>query len=139
MLHKKFMDAITLEMNAASEDQKRAFLAGLNAVCNSSTPTLNELRDWLASTLETEVVEPAARRDREVLERRKVGKGTYQLEKIRCGKPKCKCNQGALHGGYWYFYWREGGKLRSRYIGKKKPAELNDAIAQTTTGIELLD
>lgn len=43
---------------------------------------------------------------------------TYRLEHVRCGKRGCtKCP----HGPYWYAYWREGGRLRSRYIGKKLP------------------
>ena len=34
---------------------------------------------------------------------------------IRCGKPNCgRCP----HGPYWYAYWREEGRRRSRYIGR---------------------
>jgi hypothetical protein len=34
---------------------------------------------------------------------------------VKCGKTGCtKCP----HGPYWYAYWREDGKRRSRYIGK---------------------
>jgi len=44
---------------------------------------------------------------------------TYRLEEIRCGKRGCtRCP----HGPYWYAYWREDGRLRSRYIGKTLPA-----------------
>ena len=43
---------------------------------------------------------------------------TYRLEHVRCGKRGCtRCP----HGPYWYAYWREGGRLRSRYIGKTLP------------------
>jgi hypothetical protein len=43
----------------------------------------------------------------------------YRLEHVRCGKRGCtRCP----HGPYWYAYWREDGKLRSRYIGKTLPA-----------------
>ena len=46
------------------------------------------------------------------------GKVTYRLEPVRCGKHGCtRCP----HGPYWYAYWREDGKLRSRYIGKTLP------------------
>lgn len=39
---------------------------------------------------------------------------TYRLESVKCGKPGCtKCP----HGPYWYAYYREDGKVRSRYIG----------------------
>jgi hypothetical protein len=34
---------------------------------------------------------------------------------VRCGKDGCtKCP----HGPYWYAYWTEGGRRRSRYIGR---------------------
>jgi len=34
---------------------------------------------------------------------------------VRCGKDGCtKCP----HGPYWYAYWTEDGKRRSRYIGR---------------------
>ena len=46
------------------------------------------------------------------------GKVTYRLEPVRCGKRGCtRCP----HGPYWYAYWREEGKLKSRYIGKTLP------------------
>src|SRR5688572_20260333 len=42
-------------------------------------------------------------------------KVTYRQERVRCGREGCtKCP----HGPYWYAYWRESGRLRSRYIGK---------------------
>lgn len=51
----------------------------------------------------------------------KPGKVTYRLEPVTCGKPGCtKCP----HGPYWYAYWREEGRVRSRYIGRRAPAEV---------------
>src|SRR6266545_1098451 len=48
----------------------------------------------------------------------RAGKVTYRQERVRCGKEGCtRCP----HGPYWYAYWREGGRLRSRYIGKHLP------------------
>jgi hypothetical protein len=45
-------------------------------------------------------------------------KVTYRQEHVRCGREQCtKCP----HGPYWYAYWREDGRLRSRYIGKQLP------------------
>lgn len=36
-------------------------------------------------------------------------------QKVRCGKSSCtRCP----HGPYWYAYWSENGKRRSRYLGK---------------------
>lgn len=44
---------------------------------------------------------------------------TFRQEMVRCGKEGCtRCP----HGPYWYAYWREGGRMRSRYIGKELPA-----------------
>ncbi len=34
---------------------------------------------------------------------------------VRCGKPNCG---SCPHGPYWYAYWSEDGKRRSRYVGK---------------------
>jgi len=46
------------------------------------------------------------------------GRVGYRLQSVRCGKPGCtRCP----HGPYWYAYWREGGRVRSRYIGRDLP------------------
>ncbi len=34
---------------------------------------------------------------------------------VRCGKATCTT---CPHGPYWYAYWREDGKRKSRYIGR---------------------
>ena len=47
-------------------------------------------------------------------------KVTFRQELVRCGKDGCtRCP----HGPYWYAYWREGGRTRSRYVGKQLPGE----------------
>src|SRR6266496_4366752 len=49
--------------------------------------------------------------------------GTYRLELVSCGKPNCtRCAEGPAHGPYWYRYYRRGGKVVSKYIGKTLPA-----------------
>jgi hypothetical protein len=49
---------------------------------------------------------------------------TYRLESVRCGKPNCT---SCPHGPYWYAYYRDQGKLRSRYIGRElDPNESDD-------------
>lgn len=46
------------------------------------------------------------------------GAVTFRQEMVRCGKDGCtKCP----HGPYWYAYWREDGRTRSRYVGKELP------------------
>lgn len=56
---------------------------------------------------------------------------TYRLERVRCGKPGCK---SCPHGPYWYAYFREGDRLRSRYVGKELPAGVKDAVRGTPDG-----
>lgn len=34
---------------------------------------------------------------------------------VRCGKDSCTT---CPHGPYWYAYWTEDGKRRSKYLGK---------------------
>lgn len=46
------------------------------------------------------------------------GKVTFRQEMVRCGRATCR---RCPHGPYWYAYWRERGRLRSRYIGKQLP------------------
>jgi hypothetical protein len=57
------------------------------------------------------------------------GKVTYRLESVRCGKPNCG---SCPHGPYWYAYFREEGKQRSRYIGR----ELPEAVKAVLSGEE---
>ena len=40
---------------------------------------------------------------------------SLRQQRVRCGKPGCtKCP----HGPYWYAYWTEDGRRRSRYVGR---------------------
>ena len=55
---------------------------------------------------------------REVVKRKVIGSVVYQLEKISCGKERCRrCPHG--HGPYWYSYQRRDGRVVSKYIGKE--------------------
>ncbi len=46
------------------------------------------------------------------------GSITFRYETVRCGKANCtRCP----HGPYWYAYWKENGRTRSRYIGRVLP------------------
>lgn len=65
---------------------------------------------------------------REVVSERPAPAGTYRQEYVSCGKSRCKkCAGGPGHGPYWYHYYRRGGKLASRYIGKELPEGAADA------------
>jgi hypothetical protein len=50
---------------------------------------------------------------------------TYRLETVKCGKPNCR---SCPHGPYWYAYYREGDKLKSRYIGRELPEDVQKAL-----------
>jgi hypothetical protein len=47
------------------------------------------------------------------------GKVSFRQESVRCGKKGCS---SCPHGPYWYAYWREDGRMRSKYIGKHLPS-----------------
>jgi hypothetical protein len=51
----------------------------------------------------------------EVRHNRRTPGVTYQLEHVLCGRAHCR----KLHGPYWYAYWKAGGRVRKRYIGRK--------------------
>lgn len=76
-----------------------------------------------------EAQKPSAHEIVDVKERNGV---TYKLEYVRCGKKNCKCVSGSLHGPYWYKYWKENGRARSSYIGKKLPASVNGHTTQNS-------
>lgn len=93
-----------------------------DSLAKEDLPVLYEIRDFVAELIsgkEMEKSRPGKASDkracREILEEKHSNSITYRLERIACGK-NCK---GCPHGPYWYGYWREGGKTRSRYIGKK--------------------
>jgi hypothetical protein len=46
---------------------------------------------------------------------------------VRCGRPNCRCARGELHGPYYARFWREGGRLRKKYV---RPADLEQVREQ---------
>lgn len=55
--------------------------------------------------------------------------GSFHRQWVRCGKPACRCLTGALHGPYHYLFWRDGGRLRKRYLRKNNVASVRTAHA----------
>jgi len=45
------------------------------------------------------------------------GEPSFRLRQrlVRCGKDGCT---SCPHGPYWYAYWTEDGRRRSKYVGK---------------------
>ena len=41
--------------------------------------------------------------------------GVVCVQRVRCGKPGCRCARGQPHVAF-YRFWREGGKLRKSYV-----------------------
>ena len=77
---------------------------------------------WLHELIEDRETPPEKQEKpgREVIVRVIRGGGTYQLEMVRCGKSRCR---SCPHGPYWYQYWKEGGRTKSKYIGKASREE----------------
>ena len=49
--------------------------------------------------------------------------GSIRMKKIKCGKENCKCANGVEqygHGPYPHLQWWEDGKIKTRYLNKKK-------------------
>lgn len=44
---------------------------------------------------------------------------------VRCGKSNCTT---CPHGPYWYAYWTEDGRRRTRYLGKIPPEQVDEEI-----------
>ena len=56
---------------------------------------------------------------------------TYRQQYRRCGKAACsRCAAGGPgHGPYWYAFWSESGRSRSRYLGTQAPAGVSGTTA----------
>jgi hypothetical protein len=106
-----------------------------HAVRALSLSQLRKLDEWLheliRSAEEAERAEKASSRKRPVAEQALDAK-TYRLESIRCGKEKCKCARGKLHGPYWYSYTRVKDKVTSQYIGRSLPRNIEKKLKGRT-------
>lgn len=97
------------------------------AVRNLSLKQLRKLDDWLHEVIQkaeesAQATRPQSRK--QFVEEGTVEYQTYRLEMVRCGKEKCKCARGMLHGPYWYSYTRFKDKVSSQYIGKNLPGKI---------------
>ena len=95
-------------------------------ITTAQTSELEALRDRLEAELtRRELVNTEPAPGHQVVEERPTMAGTLRLEKVKCGKNRCKkCERGEGHGPYWYLYFRRNGKLTSRYIGKTIPEDI---------------
>jgi hypothetical protein len=92
-----------------------------------SLEQMRKLDEWLHELIRrAEEIARAGPRPagKQIVEERTHENKTYRLEGIRCGKDNCRCARGKLHGPYWYSYTRVKDKVKSQYIGKKLPLEV---------------
>jgi hypothetical protein len=52
--------------------------------------------------------------------------GVVCAQRVRCGKPRCRCSRGPGHLAY-YRFWREGGRLRKCYVRRDDLAAVRAA------------
>jgi hypothetical protein len=52
--------------------------------------------------------------------------GVVCAQRVRCGKPNCRCARGQGHLAY-YRFWREGGRLRKCYVRRAELAVVRAA------------
>ena len=103
------------------------------AVRRLSLVQLRRLDEWLHELILK--AEESAQAERipsrkQIVEERTVENRTYRLEGVRCGKEKCKCARGKLHGPYWYSYTRIKDKVKSQYVGRKLPREVEKEMGK---------
>ena len=92
---------------------------------------LRKLDEWLQELIRKAEDSGQAKRPqsrKQAVEEHTLENKAYRLEGIRCGKEKCKCARGKLHGPYWYSYMRIEGRVKSKYVGKKLPHEVEKSV-----------
>jgi hypothetical protein len=100
-----------------------------------SLEQLKKLNEWTREQIRRSkiTVSKKASTVKNVIEELSLENKTYRLEAIRCGKEKCKCARGQMHGPYWYSYARVDGKLKSTYVGKKLPRNIERNLRKGKT------
>ena len=56
--------------------------------------------------------------------------GTVCQQWVRCGRAGCRCSRGELHGPYSYLFWREGGRVRKRYVPRAQAPAVQVACVE---------
>jgi len=90
-----------------------------------------KLEEWLYGLIKSVEVADRANKSsspKQIVEEQSLGNKTYRLESVRCGKEKCKCARGKLHGPYWYSYTRVKDRVTSQYVGKNLPKDSENKL-----------
>ena len=61
--------------------------------------------------------------------------GTVHVQRRLCGRPTCRCRCGHLYVGH-YFFWRESGRLRKRYVTATEVGAVRAACDERRRGNE---
>lgn len=101
-----------------------------NAMRRLSLSQLRKLDEWLHELIRK--AEEVAHAEQPSTDKQTLDHRTYRQESIRCGKENCKCARGKLHGPYWYSYTRVKDKVRSQYIGKRLPKNIERKLKSRT-------
>jgi hypothetical protein len=56
--------------------------------------------------------------------------GYLLAQKIKCGRPNCKCASGELHGPYFYYVWRVGTRQYKEYVKRSDVAAFRAGIQE---------
>ena len=65
-------------------------------------------------------------------------RGSVQTQSRRCGKPRCRCAEGELHGPYVYLAVRRGSGSRLLYIAADLAEEVQRRVEVTGRIEEIL-
>lgn len=88
------------------------------------------LKHEIEGILESRRREARERRRRERVESLGEGGRWLEHEKVNCGRCKKCAGGGRHHGPYWYLYEYTGGKMRSRYVGRRLFGEAAGAMGR---------
>jgi hypothetical protein len=84
-------------------------------------PALREMDEYLHTLMEKlETCESPHTPNREVVKTKQRPWGVLRLEKVQCGRERCKCVRGKLHGPYWYLYEKHKDYSVSQDIGSNQ-------------------
>ncbi len=61
-----------------------------------------------------------------------IDNGGLYLQRVRCGKPNCKCVRGEYHTAF-YFFTRRGEKLVKIYIRKAEIEGFAELVSQSVS------
>ncbi|HOO53893.1 MAG TPA: hypothetical protein PLY09_08635 [Methanothrix sp.] len=82
----------------------------LDELAEEDLPHLLEIRDYLDRLITNREGSPEEGASKAETGERRPGSVTYRQEWVYCGKECKKCP----HGPYWYCYWKEDGKTRTK-------------------------